>query len=88
MAPSATVTKPTFVDNLLGLVSRPALTPHQIGAVPTTAHPLDPLTAAEVSAAGKACRLHADSLGLTQLRFNAITLEVGQFLICMHFYPV
>jgi Cu2+-containing amine oxidase len=81
MAPAATVSKGNFVDNLLGLVSRPALTPQQIGVVPTTAHPLDPLTAAEVSAAGKACRLHAESLGLKNLRFNAISLEVGQCAI-------
>ena len=72
----ATTTKVNFVDNLLGLVSRPTLTSQRIGAVPSFVHPLDPLTAAEVSAAGKACRLHAESLGLTHVRFNAISLEV------------
>ncbi|BDA42557.1 Primary amine oxidase [Coccomyxa sp. Obi] len=75
MAPAATG-KVSFVDNLLGLVSRPALTPPQVGAVPApTTHPLDPLIAAEISAAGKACRLYGESVGLTHLRFNSISLE-------------
>lgn len=84
MAPAATG-KASFVDNLLGLVSRPALTPPQVGAVPApTTHPLDPLTAVEISAAGKACRLYGESLGLTQLRFNSISLEVGIDLMFRH----
>ena len=78
------------LNSLMGVISRPQKT-----FVSTIAsqglHPLDPLTAAEVSAAGKACRLYADKIGLTKLRFNSIGLQVSFrccSLSCTVFYPV
>ena len=41
-----------------------------------TFHPLDPLTAEEIRQAAQACRQYAKAAGLSQLRFNAITLQV------------
>ena len=40
-------------------------------------HPLDPLSAAEMSAAAEACRQYAAAQGVASLRFNTITLKVG-----------
>lgn len=39
-------------------------------------HPLDPLTADEITVAAKICRQYAEKLGESPLRFNAITLQV------------
>lgn len=61
--------------SILNLITRPQATFVSTIAAEGT-HPLDPLTAAEVSAAGKACRQYAEKIGLTQLRFNSIGLQV------------
>ena len=64
------------LNSVMGLISRPQKT-----FVSTIAsqglHPLDPLTAAEISTAGKACRQYAEKIGLTALRFNSIGLQVA-----------
>ena len=39
-------------------------------------HPLDPLSAAEVSAASVACKLYAKEEGLESPRFSVVTLKV------------
>lgn len=38
-------------------------------------HPLDPLSAAEISAAAEACEQLAQQQGIAELRFNVITLQ-------------
>lgn len=38
-------------------------------------HPLDPLSAAEISAAAEACQQLAQQQGIAELRFNVITLQ-------------
>ena len=43
-------------------------------------HPLDPLTADEITVAAKVCRKHAEKEGISPLRFNAITLQVPKGL--------
>ncbi len=63
------------LTKVMGLISRPQAT-FVSSIAPQGAHPLDPLTAAEVSAAGKACRQYAEKIGLTKLRFNSIGLQV------------
>jgi len=63
------------LTSFMGLISRPQ--PTFISTIaPEGGHPLDPLTAAEVSAAGKACRQYAEKIGLSKLRFNSIGLQV------------
>lgn len=39
-------------------------------------HPLDPLSAAEMTAAADACRARAAVEGVERLRYNTITLKV------------
>eukprot|EP00803_Ostreobium_quekettii_P010562 evm.model.scf_1177.3 EVM.evm.TU.scf_1177.3 scf_1177:31016-41785(+) len=41
----------------------------------TPMHPLDPLTASEISAASEACSQHAKGTGVESLRFNVVTLQ-------------
>lgn len=45
--------------------------PGSSGAV----HSLDNLTPAEISAASRVCREHAQKLGLPRLRFNSVSLQ-------------
>lgn len=45
-------------------------------------HPLDPLSAAEMTAAAAACRAKAAAEGVERLRFNTITLKVLVKLRC------
>lgn len=75
---TAAVSKTNFVDNLIKIVSRQGPQAPVLGVIPPDVHPLDPLTAVEVSAAGKACRQRADELGVTRVRFNSIALEVHE----------
>jgi Cu2+-containing amine oxidase len=82
---TAAVSKPTIVDNLFKLVSRQAPHVPVVASTPSLGHPLDPLSAAEVSAAGKACRHRAEELGVIRIRFNSIALEVVTRLLLRYY---
>ena len=72
MAPTTTG-KSSLVDQMLSLIKPQS----HVELLPAPGlHPLDPLTAGEITAAGKACREHAQKLSLKSIRFNAITLQV------------
>jgi primary-amine oxidase len=45
------------------------------GAPAKPSHPLDPLCGFELTAAAEACRQLAQQQGITELRFNVITLK-------------
>jgi Cu2+-containing amine oxidase len=80
MAPTTTG-KSSFVDQMLSLIKPQS----HLAVLPAPGlHPLDPLTAGEITAAGKACREHAQKLSLKSIRFNAITLQVQPFRTCLH----
>lgn len=70
----------SVVNNLLTLLS--SNVPRQQGpyrALGTERpHPLDQLTAEEVQTAADCCNAHAGQQGLHNLRFNAVSLMVGQ----------
>ena len=80
MAPTTTG-KSSFVDQMLSLIKPQS----HLAVLPAPGlHPLDPLTAGEITAAGKACREHAQKLSLKSIRFNAITLQVQPYRTCLH----
>ena len=74
MAPT-TAGKTPLIDSVFSLLSRPQAA-HLAVLPASVAHPLDPLTAGEITAAGKAVREHAQKLSIKAIRFNAITLQV------------
>ena len=72
---SISTAKPSLAHQVFSLLSRPQAA--HVAILPVEGlHPLDPLTAGEITAAGLACRAHAEKLGVTDIRFNAITLQV------------
>ena len=80
MAPTTTGKTP-LIDSVFNLLSRPQAA--HLAVLPSpVAHPLDPLTAGEITAAGKAVREHAQSLSIKAIRFNAITLQVISQPVC------
>lgn len=73
-----------MVSHLLQLLNPPTKASRATSAVGHCDHPLDPLTAEEVNATSDACKAYAAKLGIENLRFNAIALEVQQPISCGH----
>ena len=72
---SISTAKPSLAHQVFNLLSRPQAA--HVAVLPVESlHPLDPLTAGEITAAGLACRAHAEKLGVADIRFNAVTLQV------------
>ena len=65
-----------MVSQLLQLLNPATKLPSAVSAVGHCDHPLDPLTAEEVNATSDACKAYAAKLGIQDVRFNAIALEV------------
>ena len=79
---SISTAKPSLAHQVFSLLSRPQAA--HVAVLPAEGlHPLDPLTAGEITAAGSACKAHAEKLGVADIRFNAITLQV-QHACVMH----
>lgn len=62
------------------MLSAPAVVDHLCmcfcAAAAKDAHPLNSISADEISAAAAACKSHAESLGLGRLVFNTIAIKV------------
>ena len=72
-----------MVSHLLQLLNPPTKASSTTSTVGHCDHPLDPLTAEEVYATSDACKAYAAKLGIENLRFNAIALEVSSTcLVC------
>lgn len=71
-----------MVSHLLQLLNPPTKASAATSAVGHCDHPLDPLTAEEVNATSDACKAYAAKLGIENLRFNAIALEVSTASVC------
>lgn len=72
-----------MVSHLLQLLNPPTKASSTTSTVGHCDHPLDPLTAEEVNATSDACKAYAAKLGIENLRFNAIALEVSNTcLVC------
>ena len=79
---SISTAKPSLAHQVFSLLSRPQAA--HVAVLPVEGlHPLDPLTAGEITAAGLACKAHAEKLGVADIRFNAITLQVHHACCCI-----